>query len=286
MFKSSVNLKDYMKQFLKEEQYSYLEDNFERFFKTYELMKKYYSNQSDEEVIVDLGSKDGIFVPVINSIFPLKKIHIVDYGEKSAEFLAMKSSKEVISFTKHYLNLEKDPLPFGDKSVDVVFFCEILEHLLYDSMHVFLEINRVLKHNGILFISTPNLNSLRAIQSILMGNNPNLFTPYKEFEKIYERHNREFTIKEVKLLADKSGFSVEKVFTHPINASRKIKFIIKILGLLKLSSINDSELGNFMYVFCQKKQDLNLNNIDAATRYPVPIYRYIYNIRHPEQMWS
>ena len=268
MFKSENELKDYMKQFLKNS--SYLEDHSERFFKSYELIKD-YSQNFDKEVLVDLASANGIFVPVIHAISPFKQFHIVDYGNKDVENINIQSSTEVIHVKKHYLNLEKDHLPFENESVDVVIFFEILEHLLYDPMHAFLEINRVLKKDGFLFISTPNLNSAKAFQKMLRGNNPNLYTPYRELEKVYERHNREFTIKEVELLTSKSGFSIDKVVTHPVT-NNKIAFFLSILKSVGLSNIKKDELGTFMYVACQKKRHLDIEKVDSDTRFPAPVY--------------
>ncbi len=273
MFASSHVLKDYIKEFAPEKKKRYVEYHSERFFKSYEILKS-YSEQFDKEVVVDLGSGNGIFVPVINSVSSFKEIHIIDYGKQAAEDLKIQSSTETIPFKKHYLNLEADPLPFADNSVDVVIFFEILEHLMYDPMHVFLQINRILKENGFLFISTPNLNSAEAFYKMLQGNNPNLFTPYKQLEIIYERHNREFTIQEVKLLAEKSGFSIENIFTHPIKSTKRLNLLFIVIKLLRLSKIKYNELGTFMYLVCKKKRDCDLNFIDTDTRFPGPIYRY------------
>ena len=270
MFKSPNELKDYMKEFIGEGSFSYLETHSERFFRSYQILSNYNHN-FEKEILVNLASNNGIFVPAIHAISPFKQIHLIDYGEKNSENLKIQSSQEVINVKKHYLNLEKDYLPFKDESVDVVIFFEILEHLLYDPMHVLLEINRILKINGVLFISTPNLNSAGAFQRMLKGENPNLFTPYRRIDKIYERHNREFTLGEVKLLANKAGLSVENVFTDPVK-NFKIKFFLSLLKLLGISKIKNDELGTFLYVLCKKNRRIDLEKIDTDTRFPAPIY--------------
>ena len=147
MFESKSELENYVKQFFrgKSSSYlSYLNQHSERLFKSYEIIKK-YQNEFDKEVFVDLGAGGGIFLPVFHAICTFKEIHIVDYGKRDAEDLIIQSPTESIHFKKHYLNLEKDYLPFKNNSVDVIVFSEIIEHLLYDPMHVLLEVNRVLK---------------------------------------------------------------------------------------------------------------------------------------------
>lgn len=273
MFDSKNDLEEYLKQFItKEGNHGYFKQHSEHFFKVYEIVKKFQPNFT-QEVVVDLGSKDGIFVPAIHAISPFKKTHIVDYGKKESETVKIQSSTKEIHVEKHYLNLENEPLPFEDESVDVILFLEILEHFLYDPMYVLCQINRVLKKTGFLFISTPNLTSARSFQRMLLGNNPNAFTPYKEPENVYERHNREFTIGEVKLLTSKAGFSVEEVFTHPVSCSKKINLLLTTLKILGLANIKKDEFGNLMYLVCKKNQHLDLEKIDIDTRYPAPVYR-------------
>lgn len=273
MFSSKYELEEYTKQFFPAQQGSnYLLQHSEHFFTAYNIIKGYQS-KSDRKVIVDLGSKDCLFAPTINHIFPFKEIHTIDYGKKEPEDVELKSSAEVIDIKKHYLNAETEPLPFKDESVDIIIFLEILEHFLYDPMYVLLEINRVLKKTGFLLISTPNLNSASSFQRVISGNNPNVFTPYKEPDNVYERHNREYTIREVKILMTKAGFSVEKVITHPVSVGKKIKLLIAILNAVGLSKLKKDELGDSMYLVCKKEQYLNLEKMNVDTRYPSPIYR-------------
>jgi hypothetical protein len=124
MFKSPNELKDYMKEFIGEGSFSYLETHSERFFRSYQILSNYNHN-FEKEILVNLASNNGIFVPAIHAISPFKQIHLIDYGEKNSENLKIQSSQEVINVKKHYLNLEKDYLPFKDESVDVVIFFEI-----------------------------------------------------------------------------------------------------------------------------------------------------------------
>lgn len=63
-------------------------------------------------------------------------------------------------------------LPFPDGSVDVILFLDALEHLAFvDQPKALAEIYRVLRPNGFLFISIPNLAHLNSrVQFLLNGN--------------------------------------------------------------------------------------------------------------------
>ena len=51
------------------------------------------------------------------------------------------------------------PLPLPDECMDVALVCEVIEHL-FDTEGFLTEVHRVLVPNGVLILSTPNLNSL------------------------------------------------------------------------------------------------------------------------------
>ena len=93
-------------------------------------------------------------------------------------------------------NMEKDPWPYDDESLDLVIASEVIEHLTQDPMHVISEANRVLKDNGKLFISTPNLSSLWKLNRMFDGFQP-IGDPFYRLDSVYNRHNRELTPEEI-----------------------------------------------------------------------------------------
>src|ERR1700737_4734681 len=78
-------------------------------------------------------------------------------------------------------------LPFPDKSFDLVFMTEVIEHLVEPS-RTMREIRRVLSPKGYLILSTPNLACLPNRLLLLMGIQP-LFTEVSE-DHIHGRHFR------------------------------------------------------------------------------------------------
>jgi SAM-dependent methyltransferase len=90
-----------------------------------------------------------------------------------------------------------DPLPFPDDSFDGVLFTEVLEHLLYDPMKLVEEIYRVLRPNGELLVSTPNVLRIENRIKLILGQNIYPSHDYFYFSNLYRRHNREYTMQEV-----------------------------------------------------------------------------------------
>jgi ubiquinone/menaquinone biosynthesis C-methylase UbiE len=67
-----------------------------------------------------------------------------------------------------WVDVDAEPLPFGDDSFDVVVFAEVMEHVRFPQ-HALGEIARVLKKNGRLVGSVPNSFRLRNRLRFLTG---------------------------------------------------------------------------------------------------------------------
>jgi SAM-dependent methyltransferase len=107
-------------------------------------------------------------------------------------------------------NVEEDEFPFGAASFDVVLFCEMLEHLLMDPVGALRQIHRVLKPDGVLILTTPNVARLANVLAMVHGTN--IYDPYSGYGP-YGRHNREYTRHELHRLLDFAGFEVEYSLT-------------------------------------------------------------------------
>lgn len=121
-----------------------------------------------------------------------------DFVEISFKDLNTQNKRSIKSEFYHF-NIEGSQFPFDDAEFDVVLFCEIIEHLLMDPVSVLLEIKRVLKPDGVLILTTPNVNKLDNILKITSGSN---IYGYYSGHGPYGRHNREYTTNELKTLLD------------------------------------------------------------------------------------
>jgi glycosyltransferase involved in cell wall biosynthesis/SAM-dependent methyltransferase len=113
---------------------------------------------------------------------------------------------------------ERDPFPYSDASFDTVVCGELIEHLFQDPMYLMSEVNRILRNNGHLVLTTPNIASLHGISAIMQRYHPGFFHAYikpSEDGVVDARHNREYTPGEIYRLMMDSGFEVTLLETGP-----------------------------------------------------------------------
>jgi len=159
-------------------------------------------------------------------------------------------------------NIEEERFPFEDGEFDVVFFCEILEHLLNDPQAVLLEIKRVLRPGGHLILTTPNVNRLENVARMVAGTN--IYDPYSGYGP-YGRHNREYNKHELALLLSRMGFDVESLQTADVHDNRSDSFTDPA-SIVPLVTFRQVDLGQ--YLFSRSR-----NQAPAAPLKPSWLYR-------------
>jgi SAM-dependent methyltransferase len=93
------------------------------------------------------------------------------------------------------------PFPFRDNSIDVVFMGELIEHV-FDPRALLGEITRVLRGEGILLLTTPNLAGLQDRIRFLAGRTPRHVDAYHEYLFL---HIRPFTASSLKFAVNSAG---------------------------------------------------------------------------------
>jgi SAM-dependent methyltransferase len=135
------------------------------------------------------------------------------------ERLVLSENGETFACPIDLFDAERDPFPYPDGHYATVLCCELIEHLSADPMHLMSEINRILKPGGYLVLTTPNAVALRAIAGILNGLHPGSFPAYLRSSRASQgdqRHNREYTPREIEQLVETSGFEVTRLETGEI----------------------------------------------------------------------
>jgi 2-polyprenyl-3-methyl-5-hydroxy-6-metoxy-1,4-benzoquinol methylase len=108
-------------------------------------------------------------------------------------------------------NFDQPVLPFKSQTVDCFVLTGAFERLLVNHPRNLLrEVHRVLGPNGIIICSTPNICNISNIVSILQGNN--IFWSPDIFYGGTDRHNREFTPREIRDLFESNGFQTRAFF--------------------------------------------------------------------------
>lgn len=177
---------------------------------------------------------------------------------KTAKQVYSCDQKEEINFAKKHFQEKNiifqetnlnNLLPYKDKFFDVIVACEIIEHLNYYKKFIS-ECHRILKPNGILFITTPNAGFFKNIGFI------NDLKKDKLTKKKGHFHFKEFEVNELtKLLA--TSFKIGKIYAQYIprkpdkmrwaeyiNQFLKTHFIVA--PIYRFRNINDIKKDSFM----------------------------------------
>lgn len=121
-------------------------------------------------------------------------------------------------------NVETQALPYENDYFDAVIFHEIFEHLRINPITTMKEVSRVLKSGAKLFLSTPNLKSVNGVINFLYKDIAYSCVDdlYQEYAKLdyagHAGHVREYTVKEVCIFLEQTGFKVEKIIFRGANA--------------------------------------------------------------------
>jgi SAM-dependent methyltransferase len=289
------------------DKFNFSEKNkFEAFLDSYYLKKYhldrlvYVSNRilpfvKPNSKILDLGS-DGIFPYVAKSFAENVETYAIShedneiyfsddgksYSKTSTDFdFSTLSPDSTIKLQK--CDLDKERLPFEDNSIDVITCFEVLEHLNSDPMCMMHEVNRVLKRDGgLFFLSTPNINSLKALKKVLSLESPYFWPPYSQSDGAIG-HVKEYSINELRLLFENSGFSIRSfdTFNHK-NDSLFSHDIYYQTGLVKGAEKNfnesdfDSHLDNFLGNIELDRSLLGDYSFITSERKCDPIKRYYF----------
>ena len=132
-------------------------------------------------------------------------------------------------------NIETQQLPFADASFDAVVFNELFEHLRINPVFTLTEVLRIMKPNGILTLSTPNLRSLDGIRNFLLRDRafscaPSIYLEYKKLQTIgHMGHVREYTRTEVVEFLQTIGFEVTAIIYRGEYESRLKRAVIGVM---------------------------------------------------------
>ncbi len=171
----------------------------------------------DCKKVLDIGTGTGLFLSLMNELG--HECYAVDIVDNTNEFPWV--LKEKIKEFK-LCNVEADQLPWQDKFFDGVVCCQALEHFTHSHLPAVKEMYRVLRKGGILELDVPNIVCFRNRSRLIRGKNITydyekhyLYSKpilYKGMSFFPGRHNREFTIKELEILFEASGFKNKRCF--------------------------------------------------------------------------
>lgn len=171
------------------------------------LMFQSLDIQSTDRVL-DAGCGRGFFMKYVTELAPCK-LTGVDLDVEHLEIALAQNRSRGASVSRSYI----DPLPFADATFDKIIFSEVLEHLP-DDWGGLQELKRVLKPNGLLFLTVPNHNYpfwWDPINKTLEG----VFHTHIQngtFAGIWANHERLYYPDEIKALVTRAGFEIRAFY--------------------------------------------------------------------------
>lgn len=184
-------------------QYPYFRSHRNRYKNDLRILTEFYS----EGKILDIGSFPYHFTALLK---------ILDFQIFGIDLLPSRNQAMIDEFELmiQRCDIEKEPLPFPDKTFSYILFNEVFEHLRYDPFYVLSQLNRVLTPDGLLVLSTPNLYALQRIARFLSGHG--FSDPIREFNKLrnvgHMGHIREYSHREIRKFLKATNFTVEHVW--------------------------------------------------------------------------
>jgi SAM-dependent methyltransferase len=164
-------------------------------------------------------------------------------------------------------DVEKDRFPYPDQHFDLIVAGEIIEHLVFDPMHMLVEAHRVLAENGFLLVTTPNAGSITSVARALDGReNPQIFSLYKMPSPDGEPetgHIREYTVFELGEAVRAAGFEVARLFTTFIE---EFASFLPLLNFLEENGYDTRNRGEQTWCLARKRSGAPVD------RYPGFLY--------------
>lgn len=146
------------------------------------ILEKIVKNKKIERCL-DIGCGNGDDLSIISKIYPESELLGIDFGKWNNEKLKTMNIK-LLS-----VNIEIEPLPFENNSIDFIIANQILEHTK-EIFWINHEIFRCLKTGGYLFLGMPNLLSFHNRILMTFGYHPTQ-------HKLTSAHVRPFSKKDV-----------------------------------------------------------------------------------------
>lgn len=128
-------------------------------------MRALLSRVPQARSLLDVGCGDGKATLMYASLWNLPPESITGVEPQQ------KYIQQLTSFKTHALDIERQPLPFADRSFDVLVCNEVVEHLKM-VIAAMREMVRVTREGGYLAIGFPNLSALISRVFLLFGKEP------------------------------------------------------------------------------------------------------------------
>ncbi len=190
----------------------------------YRLIVREVTGRTRDGAVLDLGLGQGHVATALARLgyhaFGLDYYPGENYNDRTAQADDFTSALAVQGVEVRHCDLQTDPFPFDDDSMDIVILAEVLEHLWASIDHPLRQIARVLKPGGHVIITTPNAASLLNRLNLLLGKSVDTSLDSMYYLPSYMRHCREYTLAEVCEVASRAGLTPVQAECYSYNFYR------------------------------------------------------------------
>lgn len=205
--------------------------------------RAYYSHSRDEilpfippdvKEVLDVGCGDGEFGYLLK-----RDRQIIVYGIEPDLKSASKASARLDSVLNIYLT--EDTVRLIDRKFDVIFFNDVLEHLI-EPEKILPLCRNILKDNGIVIASIPNFRHHSVINSIIFDKD----FKYQAEGPLDRTHLRFFTKKSIKRLFTNCDMRIKLI--QGINLDKPVGRKVRLLRFLLHRFLDDIEVLQYLVI--------------------------------------
>lgn len=216
------------------------QDNIVRIKRVTEYLSQ-YNNRRKPMKLFDLGCGNGqVSKRFMDLGYDIYGIDISRENLEQAKKVKLKVAQGDVS----------KKLPYKNEVFDVVFAGDIIEHI-FDTKAFLTEINRILKNNGLLVVTTPNLVHLPDRIKFLFGKSPSQTQPLHKFLHL---HIRPFTFGSLRQALEATGFIIKKHESSIVVFLRNKHNIDKVILSSRILAKLFPNFGSFLIVYAVKSR--------------------------------
>lgn len=206
-----------------------------------EIIKYINTIKNNKITVIDVGGNIGFDLKCVHDYY-LNKSKTIKYVviDKDLKYYRLKKRYKFIKYYENdFVNFKKN------LKADIIICSEVIEHIWdKEKEKFFIKLNKMLKKNGLLILSTPNGSSI--LKNIFAIYNYNNTTYLEDDFQAHPHHKGVQTIYQTLSILNRKGFYVKKIFstTFLFKLNRKIilhrllHYIFLLLPFKKMLSTN------------------------------------------------